>query len=56
MKILLTGAFGSVGPSTIRELLKQNYKVRCFDLKTKLNENKSKIFGSDIEIIWGDIH
>jgi len=55
MRILLTGAFGSVGLSTIKKLLKQNYKVRCFDLKTKLNEKKSKMFGLDIEIIWGDI-
>ena len=38
MKVLLTGAFGNVGTSALEELLERGHQVRCFDLKTKVNE------------------
>jgi len=38
MNVLLTGAFGNVGLSTLEELLRQGHQVRCFDLKTRANE------------------
>jgi len=40
MKVLLTGAFGNIGTSTLEELVKQGHIVRCFDLK---------------EVVWGDL-
>jgi nucleoside-diphosphate-sugar epimerase len=57
MKVLLTGAFGNIGESTLLALLKKNYDIRCFDLKTERNEkvsNKLSNKGS-FEIAWGDI-
>ena len=52
---MITGAFGTVGPYIIRELLKQNHKVRCFDISTKATKKRSKEFKKNVEIIWGDI-
>ena len=42
MKVLVTGAFGSVGTYVLKELLKQDHQVRCFDISTKLTKKRSK--------------
>ncbi len=55
MNILVTGAFGSVGIYTIKELVKKGSKVSVLELKTKANEKIYRKFKSDIEIFWGDI-
>ncbi len=55
MKILLTGAFGNVGRSTIDELTRQGHEVRSFDVRTPLNEKVAAKYGSRIEVFWGDI-
>ncbi len=55
MKILLTGSFGNVGLSTLKELLKRNYNVRVFDIKNKRNRRISTKFKHQVEIIWGDL-
>ena len=55
MKILLTGAFGNIGFSTLQELLKQGQRVRCFDLPAKDNRKKAAQVAGKAEIIWGDI-
>jgi len=55
MKVLLTGAFGNVGQSTLQEMIKQGHSVRCFDLKTKANEGIARKFGKQIEVVWGDL-
>lgn len=55
MKILLTGAFGNIGFSTLQELLKQGHTVRSFDLKNKQTEKKARQVAGKTEIIWGDI-
>lgn len=59
MKVLITGAFGNIGLSTIEEVIKQGDIVRCFDLKNKKNENifkkLKKIYRDKIEVVWGDI-
>jgi nucleoside-diphosphate-sugar epimerase len=34
MKIMLTGAFGNVGESTIQALLCSNHEIACLDIKT----------------------
>ncbi|MHA2280501.1 MAG: NAD-dependent epimerase/dehydratase family protein [Promethearchaeota archaeon] len=55
MKILLTGPFGNVGLSTLKELLKRNYDIRVFDIKNKKNRRISTKFKHQVEIIWGDL-
>jgi len=54
MKILLTGAFGNVGLSTLEELISRNHDIRVFDLKTKKNKKIANKY-KDIEVFWGDI-
>ncbi|MFX1493241.1 MAG: NAD-dependent epimerase/dehydratase family protein [Promethearchaeota archaeon] len=55
MKILVTGAFGNVGLSTINELLKANHQVRVFDIYNKINKKIAKKYKNKLEIIWGDL-
>lgn len=53
--VLVTGAFGNIGLSTLEELLRQGYRVRCFDLKTKANEKAARRLRGQIEVVWGDL-
>jgi nucleoside-diphosphate-sugar epimerase len=55
MKVLLTGAFGNFGTTTLRQLLEQGHEVRCFDLQTKANQKTAAQFGDRIETVWGDV-
>ena len=48
---LITGSSGHVGSNLIRELTKQNYKIRCIDF----DEDHRAYEGFDVEIIKGDI-
>jgi len=55
LKILVTGAFGSVGIHTLEELIKEGHEVRVLELKTGANKKIYERFKSDIEIFWGNI-
>ena len=55
MKVLLTGPFGNVGLSTLKELIKRNYTVRVFDINNKRNRRTSTKFKHQVEIVWGDL-
>ncbi len=55
MRILLTGAFGNIGISTLEELLRQGHAVRCFDLRTPANERTARRYAGRIEVVWGDL-
>ncbi|RAQ98128.1 NAD-dependent epimerase/dehydratase family protein [Thermogemmatispora tikiterensis] len=59
MRVLVTGAFGNIGFSTVQELLRQGHTVRCLDLRTKPNEQKasqiSREAGERVTVQWGDI-
>jgi nucleoside-diphosphate-sugar epimerase len=55
MKVLITGAFGNVGKSTLTELIKNRYKVRVFEVKNRKNKKIAKKFKDNVEIIWGDL-
>ncbi len=55
MKILLTGAFGNIGMSTLHELLRQGHQVRCFVTRRKAHERTARRFAGKIELVRGDI-
>jgi len=55
MKVLLTGAFGNIGKSTLEELVRQGHIVRCFDLKTRSNEKAARRYRDRIQVVWGDL-
>jgi nucleoside-diphosphate-sugar epimerase len=55
MKVLLTGAFGNIGSSTLDELLMRGHQVRCFDVATRANLKKARRYARRAEIVWGDL-
>ena len=55
MKVLLTGAFGNMGPNVVDALLEQDHQVRCFDRKTDATEAKSQKYAGRVEMAWGDL-
>jgi UDP-glucose 4-epimerase len=55
MNILLTGAFGNIGLSTLERLLERGHWVRCFDLPTKSNRKAAQHFLGRAQVYWGDI-
>ncbi|MCK4362823.1 MAG: SDR family NAD(P)-dependent oxidoreductase, partial [Dehalococcoidia bacterium] len=55
MKVLLTGAFGNIGPNVVEKLLEQGHQVRCFDRKTEATEKKAGRFKDQVEVVWGDL-
>lgn len=55
MKVLLTGAFGNIGPNVVEKLLEQGHQVRCFDRKTEATEKKADRFKEQVEVVWGDL-
>lgn len=55
MKVLLTGAFGNIGVSTLEALLRRGHQVRCFDVKTKMTVKTARQFQGKAEIRWGDL-
>jgi UDP-glucose 4-epimerase len=55
MNILLTGAFGNIGRSTLDELLNRGHWVRCFDLSTKTNLRLSSHYADRVQLQWGDM-
>jgi len=55
LKVLLTGAFGNVGLSTLKELLKRDHEVSVFELNNRRNRKIAKNFKAKIQIFWGDL-
>ncbi|MFX1319878.1 MAG: NAD-dependent epimerase/dehydratase family protein [Promethearchaeota archaeon] len=57
MRVLLTGAFGNIGESTLLALFEQSHKIRCFDLLTAQNEKTAKrlLKYGDFDTVWGDV-
>jgi len=56
VNVLITGAFGNVGTSLLRELLpRKTHNVRCFDLKTPVSEKRARNYAGQVEIVWGDV-
>lgn len=55
MKVLVTGAMGSIGMATTRALLAQGHEVRCFDLRNRFNLRRSRAVADRVELHWGDV-
>ena len=57
MKVLLTGAFGSLGSLVIEALLARDHHVVAFDVPGKANRKVARSLGErpGLEIVWGDI-
>ncbi|HUT82316.1 MAG TPA: NAD(P)-dependent oxidoreductase [Candidatus Bathyarchaeia archaeon] len=56
MKVLLTGAFGNVGTSTLEALLKKSTdEITCFDKPTIATRKESRKYKGQIKVIWGDL-
>lgn len=55
MRVLLTGAFGNVGLSVLKELIDNNHNIRILEIKNRKNLKISQKIPKHIEILWGDI-
>jgi nucleoside-diphosphate-sugar epimerase len=57
VKVLLSGAFGSLGSLVIAELLGRGHRVVAFDVPSKANRRVARGFSDapGLEIAWGDI-
>ncbi|MHA2020659.1 MAG: NAD-dependent epimerase/dehydratase family protein, partial [Candidatus Thorarchaeota archaeon] len=57
MRVLVTGAFGNVGESTLLSLLETDHEIRCFDIETSANRKKQKHLSriGMFDTVWGDI-
>jgi nucleoside-diphosphate-sugar epimerase len=53
--VLVTGAFGNVGSSTLRHLLVAGHRVVAVDLKSARTAKVAASFGLRIRVCWGDI-
>lgn len=59
MQVLVTGAFGNIGRSTLDALLEHGHTVRAFDLCTPANRRIARQFvrkaDGRLEVYWGDL-
>ncbi len=55
MKVLLTGAGGSVGFETLKELIRQHYDVIAFDLPKQRIKKRLKVYQKQATIVYGDL-
>jgi len=55
MKVLVTGAFGLLGRSTIEALLARGHEVRAFDIEKPAAVRAARPFRGKVETVWGDI-
>jgi UDP-glucose 4-epimerase len=57
MKVLLTGAFGNIGESTLLALFQKGHEIRCFDIDTQRNRKKASelLTHGNFEVVWGSI-
>ncbi|HSW13775.1 MAG TPA: NAD(P)-dependent oxidoreductase [Solimonas sp.] len=53
--VLVTGAFGNVGSSTVRHLLSSGHKVVAVDLRSARTEAVAGRYGDSIKVVWGNI-
>lgn len=54
-RVLVTGAFGTLGRAGVRELLARGCRVRCLDVPTRANRRAARLLGDRVEVLWGDV-
>lgn len=54
-KVLLTGAFGNMGPNAVAAILEKGHQLRCFDRDTEATRKKAARFAGRVEVVWGDL-
>ena len=55
MHILITGALGNIGKSTLAALQGRGHRLSCFDVPTRRNRQLAKRLPSSVRMHWGDI-
>ncbi|MCG3258778.1 MAG: NAD(P)-dependent oxidoreductase [Candidatus Heimdallarchaeota archaeon] len=57
VNILITGAFGNLGLSTIKELVRLNHQITCFDLPNRRNKRAFRKLSRKhkLSVVWGNI-
>jgi nucleoside-diphosphate-sugar epimerase len=57
MKVLVTGAFGTVGRQAVAELAARGHQVRCMDLPTRANRRaaRHRRANRSVSVLWGDV-
>ena len=55
MKVLVTGALGSIGLSTMTSLLAEGHDVIAFDLESRKARKLASGFTGRVRLVWGDI-
>jgi len=55
MNILVTGAFGNIGISTLQALAGRGHRVRCFDLPLRIHRRLARLHAPACELVWGDV-
>ena len=55
MKVLVTGALGNIGFSTVEALLVEGHDVVAFDLESRRARQLASGFDGRVQFVWGDI-
>jgi len=55
MRVLVTGALGNIGLSTLEALLGEGHDVVAFDLESRRARKLASGFNGRVDFIWGDI-
>jgi nucleoside-diphosphate-sugar epimerase len=55
MRVLITGAFGTLGCAIARRAVQVGHQVTCFDLPSRKNKRRARQFGDDVDLVWGDV-
>ena len=55
MKVLLTGALGSIGLCTLKVLLEEGHDVVAFDLESRRARKLASGFDERVHFAWGDV-
>lgn len=55
MKILITGAFGSLGSHILNLLVKSNHTITCFSTKSSKSKKVARKYRNQVDIFIGDI-